>query len=59
MGLGRLFGLGLGLLGLGHRSHPDNPQALKEYQQLREERKSVERERQRLLEEADKAAQGR
>lgn len=58
-GLSQLFGLGLGLLGLNHKMDPDNPSALKEFQQLRNERKSIEREKQRLPEhEAQQASQG-
>lgn len=58
LGLDRLFGLGLRLLGLNGKADPENPQALKDYMQQREERRSAERERQRLLDEAEKAAQG-
>ena len=54
MGLGQLFGLGLGLLGLGSKTDPDNVRALKEFQQLREER-----EKHRLgKQETQQAAQG-
>lgn len=54
----RLFGLGLHLLGLGSKTNPDNPQALSDYLRQKEEKRNMERERQRLLEEAEKAAQG-
>lgn len=53
----RLFGLGLHLLGLGSKTNPDNPQALSDYLRQKEEKRNMERERQRLLEEAEKAAQ--
>lgn len=58
LGLDRLFGLGLRLLGLGSKTDPENPQALSDYVQQREEKRNKEKERQRLLEEAEKAAQG-
>lgn len=58
LGIDQLVGLGLRLLGFGSKTDPENPKALKDYQKAREERRSMERERLRLLEEAEKAAQG-
>uniref|UniRef100_A0A0N7ZCC5 ABC1 atypical kinase-like domain-containing protein n=1 Tax=Scylla olivacea TaxID=85551 RepID=A0A0N7ZCC5_SCYOL len=59
MGLRQLFSAGLGLLGISSKMDPDNLLALKEFYQLREERRSREREKQKLLEhEAQQAAQG-
>ncbi|XP_045123610.1 uncharacterized aarF domain-containing protein kinase 2-like isoform X3 [Portunus trituberculatus] len=58
MGLRQLFSAGLGLLGIGSKMDHDNLLALKEFYQWREERRSSERERQKLLElEAHQAAQ--